>query len=1082
MDSDFVLIPWRHLFKLTMQGVEDGKVFDIPKALFYQPKQQNPLQTRIFDQPLANPAGISAGPHSQLAQNVVSAWLCGARYIELKTVQTDDELEIPRPCIDMAYEGYNCEFSQELKIQQAFDQYLNAWILVHILKDKLGWEQDNGTIFNMSIGYNLEGIKKENMQWFLNKMQDCSREKNQKLEAIADLYPRALELHIPDSISDNVTLSTMHGCPPDEIQQIGEYLLREKSLHTYIKFNPTLLGKEKIREILTVFGYSTPIPDEAFEHDIAYEDAVQVIKSLIATAKEADRHFGLKLTNTLESQNHRNIFKGDAMFMSGKALHPISINVARKLKNEPELRDIPMSFSGGVDALNIAETLSCGLSPITVSSDLLRPGGYGKLSQYLEILHKEFEQMDAMNIPQFISNVAGQREASDADVKNINRYADYVLQNEDYTARQPDIKIDRPLEAFDCIEAPCRSTCPSAQDVPGYLYHTARGEHDKAFEVIMRDNPFPAISGMICDHECQTRCTRTLYDQPLLIREIKRFVAENGKPPATTARVLQDKGKIAVIGAGPSGLSCAYYLAIAGFQVEVFESKNYAGGMVAATIPPFRLSEDAIQQDIQRIKAKGVVLHFGTKVNHQKFRQLSRDFDYLYLAVGAQNSKMLDVEGVELVEKGVFSPLELLEQIKSKKQVEIGNDIIVLGGGNVAVDVARTVKRIAGAEGRVRLAYRRTAAQMPAGNEELEEALEEGVEWLELVNPLKIKSRSGKVDKLVMQRMKLEAGDKTGRPNPVPDGDKQVTLSCDTIIPAFGQDVEPEFRELVSKTGEAGELSEKIFTGGDAARGASTLINAIADGKKVAQHITGKTKVKQTKASGSKTAKNISTEELQVKKARVKRGVKMKKNTAGNRQDFSLVNHSLTMAEAQQESQRCMFCDELCNICVDVCPNRANHGYEVKPFTVEIPQVRRENGTTVTETAGKFSLQQRHQVLNIKDFCNECGNCETFCPSSGSPYRDKPQVYLTHQGFSETDEGYTFNNGTLYFKSRGRRASLTRKDGELIFNSDDAFVVFSACDFKPKTVTLKSESTQAIRLEEAIQMSVVYEGVKTLFP
>lgn len=176
----------------------------------------------------------------------------------------------------------------------------------------------------------------------------------------------------------------------------------------------------------------------------------------------------------------------------------------------------------------------------------------------------------------------------------------------------------------------------------------------------------------------------------------------------------------------------------------------------------------------------------------------------------------------------------------------------------------------------------------------------------------------------------------------VPDGDKQLTLSCDTIIPAFGQEVEPEFRDLVSKTGEAGELSEKIFTGGDAARGASTLIKAIADGKKVAQHISGKVGVFQSEAVSGKTEKNISVEELQLKKARVKRGVKMKKKAPKERQDFGVVNYSLTKEEAKEEAQRCMSCDEYCNICVDVCPNRANHGYEVQPFTVEIPQARRE--------------------------------------------------------------------------------------------------------------------------------------------
>lgn len=1078
MDNEFSLIPWRQLFELTMQGVEENKVFDIPGNLFYKPGRTNPLRTRMFHQPLENPVGISAGPHSQMAQNIVAAWLCGARYIELKTVQTDDELDIPRPCIDMPFEGYNCEFSQELKIQQSYDEYLNAWILIHILKDKFQWSEDIGTIFNMSIGYDLEGIKKDNVQWFFNKMSDCSREMNEKLEAIADIYPRAKALNIPNCISDNVTLSTMHGCPPGEIQQIGDYLMKEKGLHTFIKFNPTLLGPDKIREILHEYGYSTKVPDEAFEHDISYDEAVKVIRSLMQTAEEESLNFGLKLTNTLESLNHRDVFEGDAMFMSGKALHPISINVARKLKNEEALKDAPISFSGGVDVFNIADTISCGLNPVTVSSDLLRPGGYGKLSQYIEILQNECNSIGAKNLEEYSKKKAGTTDLNEAQQKNLNNYADFVLESPDYKAHEPSIRLDRPLDLFDCIQAPCESTCPSGQKVPDYLYYTARGEYNKAFDVIMQDNPFPSVSGMICDHECQTRCTRVLYDDAILIREVKRFIAENGEVDVQSNSSNAENGSVAIIGAGPSGLSCAYYLIKAGFNVEVFEARESAGGMVSETIPSFRLSEKSLEEDIRRIEKMGVTIHYGNKVNRDRFRELKEKFDFIYIAVGAQKSKNLKVDGVEKVEKGLVSPLKLLSDIKLNHEIRIGKNIIVLGGGNVALDVARAAKRLAGEGGNVKLLYRRTKSEMPADAEELEEALEEGIEWIELANPAEVIAEQGKVTSVKFRKMKIEGKDEQGRPKPVPADDKLFEIDCDTIIPAFGQDVEPELLEFIDKEGAQLNSTENIFIGGDAKRGASTLIKAIADGKYTAWSIMKASGRTPENASISEVKKDVTPQQLQYKKARVERGVHMKKRSPEERNDFELVNQLLTQDEVRQEANRCMACDELCNICVDVCPNRANHAYDVEPFTVEVSYAYSENGEVITGTSGKFQLNQAHQVLNIKDFCNECGNCESFCPSSGAPYRDKPRLHLTKSSFSETEEGFYFEADKLLFKRNGAIHSLQKNGNLFYYSSDEVDAQLRVSDFQPERIILHKNNK--VRFDDAIKMSIIYDEARKI--
>ncbi|HNW37117.1 MAG TPA: putative selenate reductase subunit YgfK, partial [Candidatus Ozemobacteraceae bacterium] len=365
-----------------------------------------------------------------MAQNLIAAWLCGSRYLELKTIQTLDELNVSKPCIDAQDEGYNCEWSQELRLDDSFDEYLNAWILLHMLNHKLGrhnTSRGRGFIFNMSVGYNLEGIKKPNVQRFLDRMANARAEKEAKIAAVAKLYPAIRDLDIPDRMSDNITLSTMHGCPPDEIEKIGMYLVKERGYHTTIKLNPTLLGPAELRHILNdVLGFVTNVPDEAFGHDLKYPDAVKLIQNLRAASAEQKTQFSLKLTNTLESVNHKDVFPPNEkmMYMSGRALHPISIRVAAKLQNEFD-GQLDLSFSAGADCFNLPHLIACGIKPVTVSSDVLKPGGYARQHQYLEELASQMHAENADSIESFILRRAGR---PDGDVKkaalsNLRRYA-----------------------------------------------------------------------------------------------------------------------------------------------------------------------------------------------------------------------------------------------------------------------------------------------------------------------------------------------------------------------------------------------------------------------------------------------------------------------------------------------------------------------------------------------------------------------------------------------------------------------------------------------------------------------------------
>ncbi|PLX14056.1 MAG: putative selenate reductase subunit YgfK, partial [Marinilabiliales bacterium] len=541
-----------------------------------------------------------------------------------------------------------------------------------MLNHKFGWKKEIGTVFNMSVGYNLEGILKDNVQWFFEKMKDCYKELSEKICEIKNIYPQIETIDIPSQISNNITLSTMHGCPANEIEDIAKYLLTEKNLHTYVKLNPTLLGPEKLREILNEkLKFKTQVPDIAFEHDLKYDDALKIIQSLREIASKNDLEFGLKLTNTLESLNNKSVFGSgiDMMYMSGRALHPISINVAKKLQNDFK-GELKLSFSGGAHAFNVSDILACGFKTVTISTDILKPGGYMRLNQYFEEL---------------ISNGSFENLTKESSLKNLNHYAEEVIKSRLYqrkAIKDPDIKTDRNLGNFDCISAPCKDTCATNQDIPDYMYFTSNGEFNKAYEVILRTNPFPSITGMVCDHLCQNKCTRVNYHDSLLIREVKRFISEQDEIKLSPSE--KNNVKVAIIGAGPSGLSAAYYLALAGFNIEVFESKSKAGGMVQYAIPGFRLTDEAIAKDFKRVTDLGVQIHYNSPIDESKFKEVKENYNYLFVGVGAQLSAPFQLEGIN--SKGVLDSLQFLFQAKKQEETGIGKNVVIIGGGNTAMD------------------------------------------------------------------------------------------------------------------------------------------------------------------------------------------------------------------------------------------------------------------------------------------------------------------------------------------------------------------------------------------------------------
>jgi putative selenate reductase len=1063
MSEHFSTISFRQLLSQILKSLEKGSIFGIYKSQFFTPRNDDPFKILLFGQVLETPVGVAAGPHTQMAQNIISAWLCGARYIELKTVQTLDEIKVSKPCIDIQDEGYNCEWSQELKIEESFYEYLKAWLAIHLLRHKFGWTGEPGTIFNMSAGYDMAGILKDNVQWFFNKMADCSAEKTALIEEIRDLYPAIDEIEISDRISNNITLSTMHGFPPDEIEKIGRYLINERELHTFIKLNPTLLGRERIHEILKKLGYATQVPDVAFEHDISYPAAVKVVQSLRQSAKKKGVFFGVKLTNTLEALNHKRLFSDASMYMSGKALHPISINVARKVRNDfPKL---PISFCAGVNALNIADVLACGLKPVTVCSDLLKPGGYARLIQYLENINRSLS-VDTKLMTDY-----------------LNRYADEVIENPEYRVVWKDIKTDRKLTEFDCIAAPCVATCPANQQIPDYMYWTANSDLPQAFETILKTNPFPSVTGMVCDHLCQTKCTRINYDSSLLIREIKRFVTENADFAELKAPSRKNGQRVAIIGAGPSGLSCAYFLTLAGFEIDVYETKAFPGGMPADAIPLFRLSRAALENDIQRIKNLGVNIHTSQKIDKARFQEINNKADFVYIAVGAQKALRVPIPGDD-VGGGVLDPLEFLSAVRQGMKVEPGQKVVVLGGGNTAIDAARTARRFVDANGKVTIVYRRTRREMPADRDEIQAALEEGIELLELAAPAKINSVHGSVTSLLCYRMKLGEPDESGRPRPEKIEGSELEIPADTIIPAFGQERVIDFIDeemLVIRDEETRETGLKnVFIGGDAYRGASTVIRAIADGRKTAETIIRKAGIDRQISPFQSVEKGLSREELHHKRARIEPGAHPEETPLVKRDYFKLVDLTLTEEEAVSEAKRCLYCDQLCDICVTVCPNRANVFYTIEPFEVKLQKAVNDNGEIKIVDDGIFKIEQKYQVLNIDDFCNECGNCATFCPTSGAPYKNKPKVCLTEKSFRNAESGYYLKSGKLLYKTQNEIQSLELKEDQYHFESDAITATLNQNDYSIIDIKFKDDIFKEASLKSAVKMSAIFFALKDL--
>ena len=943
MSDIMTCMPFGQLMDWVLQEKKgQDTVFGVHRPYTADPKND----MTIFTRNLETPVGPAAGPHTQLAQNIIASYYAGARFFELKTVQKMDGAELSacvnKPCILADDEGYNCEWSTELTVPDAMGEYIKAWFILHVIAKEFGLGAQDGFQFNISVGYDLAGIMGDKVNTFIDGMmeakdtvifQECRKWLLDNADKFQNFTREDIEA-IPSNVCNSATISTLHGCPPQEIESIANYLLTEKHLNTFVKCNPTLLGYDFARKTMDEMGYDYMVfGDFHFRDDLQYEDAVPMLTRLMKLSEELGLEFGVKITNTFPVDVTRNELPSEEMYMSGKALFPLSISLAAKLSAEfaGKLR---ISYSGGADYYNIDKIVGCGIWPVTMATTLLKTGGYQRFTQVADkvegICPKKWEGIDV----DALKKLAADAITDGHHVKNIKPV--------------PNRKSTKEVPLLDCFYAPCSEGCPIHQDIPQYVALTGEGKYKEALEVILEKNALPFITGTLCAHNCMTKCTRNFYEESVNIRGTKLTAAEHGYEQLIgEIKAGEPNGKkVAVVGGGPAGIAAAYFLAREGAAVTIFEKEEKAGGVIRYVIPGFRIGDAAIDKDISFIQKMGVEICTNTEITSVADLK-AQGYDAVILAIGAGKPGTLKLEKGETV-----NALKFLRDFKANDgKLNIGKNVVVIGGGNTAMDTARAAKRTEGVE-HVYLVYRRTKRYMPAAEDELLEVLEEGVEFKELLSPVSLDG-----GRLLCKKMKLGQMDASGRAG-VTETVDVVEVPADTVIVAVGEKIDTDFytanQIAVDERGKA-KVNDKtletsvsgVYVAGDGARGAATIVEGIRDAQLAVKDILGKEITRDAAVTGD------------VKDCFEKKGI---------------LKHS---KEAKTEEERCLTCNKVCENCVDVCPNRAN-------ISIKVPGMA------------------MNQVIHVDYMCNECGNCKSFCPYASAPYKDKFTLFANEKDMADS--------------------------------------------------------------------------------
>jgi NADH-quinone oxidoreductase subunit F len=481
--------------------------------------------------------------------------------------------------------------------------------------------------------------------------------------------------------------------------------------------------------------------------------------------------------------------------------------------------------------------------------------------------------------------------------------------------------LDKHCPAAVCSElfkSPCQHTCPVGMDIPAYIALVRAGRIDDAYKVLKRTNPFPSVCGRVCGHTCQMKCRRGQLDEPVAIMHLKRFITDHAKRPKIEPCPITRKQRVAIIGAGPSGLTAALELKKRGYAVTVFEELSEAGGMLRWGIPAYRLPREELDREIHEILDTGVELRTNVRVGKDMtFETLNKNFDMIYLAVGAQKSALLNIPGEDA--EGVLGAVEFLRDYNLGKEVKIGKHVAVIGGGNSAIDAARTAIRL-GAK-KVTLYYRRERRDMPAQEWEIRAAEEEGVRIMYLVAPVRIITQYGKVIKLELTQMRLDKFDRSGRRQPKPILGSEFTEKVETVISAISQMADLEFlpkesgieinQATVKVDKDLRTTNDKVWAGGDVVTGPAMVIDAIQAGQQAAREIDETIRLANSEKPWVPPAEEIIAIPFEVDEETKEQPQAAIPEVSPElrRKDFREVELGYTMEMALAEARRCMRCD-----------------------------------------------------------------------------------------------------------------------------------------------------------------------------
>jgi putative selenate reductase YgfK subunit len=544
----------------------------------------------------------------------------------------------------------------------------------------------------------------------------------------------------------------------------------------------------------------------------------------------------------------------------------------------------------------------------------------------------------------------------------------------------------------DCVmlaPAPCQMTCPSGIDIPSYISLIGHGRDAEAIEVIRKDNPFPWICGLICTRPCELMCVRARIDTPVSIKFLKAFAAEKAlsqRRYANPPKAPEKGQKVCIIGAGPAGMTAAYYLALKGYGVTVIEALSAAGGMMMVGIPRYRLPREIIDREVAMIEELGVEFRFnnvfGKDVTYEQLKD--EGFEAFFLAIGAHQSWKLGIPGEKDFPQ-IVEAIDFLREVALGDRHMPGRKVVVIGGGNVAIDAARTCIRLGSEE--VTILYRRTRSEMPADIEEVEQAEEEGVKFSFLVIPIKIKGTDGKITSLQCLRAELGAEDASGRRRPVPVEGSDHFIEVDAIFPAIGQKVDQKCMESLTdlnwtrrNTIDVNRVSmetsvEGVFAAGDAVLGPATVVEAIGGGKKAADAIDRfLSGIPQPKMPPVPVRRDR-TEWFDVPAATkmiLKRPEMPMLNIERRRTTFQQVELGYTENMVREEARRCLRCDicRRCGECVEVCRDK---------MRIDALQLGYLDFDHPVETDFRLTEEK----------CIACGACATNCPNEAMRIEDR---------------------------------------------------------------------------------------------